>query len=154
MGGIGEDRTAHRWGSINSSVNLNGGVVKMGRIDAKTERRCNKRFKAAEGAFAALVNHHSKLGQIQNISTAGLSFSYIEDQGQPDDACELKIIIGHRGLYLDKIPFRQIFDFEIDNPYSFSSIKMRQIGLQFGELTAEQQNRLHDFIRKHTVGEV
>jgi hypothetical protein len=31
---------------------------------------------------------------------------------------------------------------------------MRQIGLQFGELTAEQQHRLHDFIQKHTVGEV
>ena len=126
----------------------------MGRIDAKTERRRKKRFKAAEGAFAALVNHHSKLGQIQNISTAGLAFSYIEDQVQSDDAHELKIIIGNRGLYLDKIPFRKIFDFEIDSEYSFSSIKMRQIGLQFGELTAEQQNRLHDFIRKHTVGEV
>ena len=126
----------------------------MGRIDAKAERRRKKRFKAAEGAFAALVNHNSKLGQIQNISTAGLAFSYIADHGQTDDARELKIIIGNRGLYLDKIPFRKIFDFEIDNEYSFSSIKMRQIGLQFGELTAEQQNRLHDFIRKHTVGEV
>ena len=126
----------------------------MDTIGAKTERRRRKRFKAIEGAFAALVNHNSKLGQIQDISTSGLSFRYIEDHGQTDDAQELKIIVGNRGLYLDKIPFTKIFDCEITNKYSFSSIKMRQIGLQFGELTTEQQHRLHDFIQKHTVGEV
>ncbi len=126
----------------------------MDTIGAKTERRQRQRFKAIEGAFAALVNHNSKLGQIKDISTAGLSFRYIEDHGQTDDAQELKIIIGNRGLYLDKIPFRQIFDFEIANEYSFSFIKMRQVGLQFGKLTAEQEHRLHVFIQEHTVGEV
>ena len=126
----------------------------MDRFGVKIERRQRQRFKATEMAFAALVNHNSKLGQIKDISTAGLSFRYIEDPGQTDDARELKIIIGQRGLYLDKIPFRKIFDFEIDSEYSFSSIKMRQIGLQFGELSTEQEHRLHLFIQEHTVGEV
>ena len=123
-------------------------------IGAKTERRQRRRFKAIEGAFAALVNHNSKLGQIQDISTAGLSFRYIDDPEHGSDAHELKIILGSYGLYLDKIPFRQIFDFEVANEYSFSSIKMRQVGLQFGELTSEQQHRSHVFIQEHTVGEV
>ena len=126
----------------------------MGRTSEKKERRQRKRFKAIEGAFAALVNCHSKLGQIKDISTAGLSFSYIDDPDQSNDAHELKIILGDHGLYLDKIPFRQIFDFEITNEYSFSSIKMRQAGLQFGELTADQERRLHAFIQEHTLGEV
>ena len=126
----------------------------MDRFGVKIERRRRQRFKATEMAFAALVNHNSKLGQIRDISTAGLSFRYIEDPGQTDDARELKIIIGQRGLYLDKIPFRKIFDFEIDSEYSFSSIKMRQIGLQFGELSTEQKRRLHLFIQEHTEGEV
>lgn len=125
----------------------------MDTIGTKTERRQRKRFKVMEGAFAALVNHNSKLGQIKDISTSGLSFRYIDDPGQGDDAHELKIILGNQGLYLDKIPFRQIFDSEIANEYSFSSIKMRQIGLQFGALTAEQEHRLHVFIQEHTVGE-
>ena len=125
----------------------------MGRQGAKTERRQRQRFKAIDGAFAALVNHYSKLGQIKDISTAGLSFRYIDDPNQSNDAHELKIILGNHGLYLDKIPFRQIFDFEIANEYSFSSIKMRETGLQFGELTAEQERRLHVFIREHTIGE-
>ena len=126
----------------------------MDRIETKAERRQRKRFKAIDGAFAALVNHNSKLGQIKDISTDGLSFCYIDDHAQTDDAPELKIILGNRGLYLDKVPFKKIFDFEIVNEYSFSSIKMRQIGLQFGVLTPEQQHRLNNFIQKHTVGEV
>ena len=126
----------------------------MDGIGAKTERRQRRRFRAMEGAFAALVNHNSKLGQIKDISTAGLSFCYIDDPGPSSDAHELKIILGNHGLYLDKIPFTQIFDFEVANEYSFSSIKMRQIGLQFGKLTPEQQHRLHVFIEEHTVGEV
>jgi hypothetical protein len=30
---------------------------------------------------------------------------------------------------------------------------MRQIGLQFGDLTPEQQVRLNNFIQNHTIGE-
>jgi hypothetical protein len=120
----------------------------------RIERRQRKRFKAIEGAFAALVNHNSKLGQIKDISTDGLSFCYIDDHAQTDDAPELKIILGNRGFYMDKVPYKKIADFEIVNEYSFSSIKMRQMGLQFGQLTPDQQNRLENFIQKHTMGEV
>ena len=38
------------------------------------ERRQQKRFKAQEGAFAALVDQESRLGQIKDISIRGLSF--------------------------------------------------------------------------------
>jgi hypothetical protein len=117
------------------------------------ERRQQPRFKAVEGVFAALVNHHSKLGQIRDISRTGLSFRYI-DHGDPSgEARELKIIIGSGGLYLDKLPFTKINDFEIKNERSFSSLKMRQIGLQFGKLTPQQQIHLENFIQNHTAGE-
>jgi len=43
--------------------------------------------------------------------------------------------------------------FEIKNEYSFCSVKMRQIGLQFGELTGQQRTRLECFIQNHTIGE-
>lgn len=120
----------------------------------RADRRQQKRFRAMEGAFAALVNHNSKLGQIKDISISGLSFHYIDDHDHSDEAQELKIILGDYGLYMDKVPFKKIADFEINSEYSFSSIKMRQISLEFGELTREQQHRLDNFIRNHTVGEV
>lgn len=117
------------------------------------ERRQMKRFKVAEGAFAALVNHGSRLGQIRDISKRGLSFRYIDSEEEHPDARELKIILGSGGLCMDRVPFKKVADFEIKNEFSFSSIKMRQIGLQFGDLTPEQQVRLNNFIQSHTIGE-
>ena len=120
---------------------------------SRVERRQMKRFKVVEGAFAALVNHGSKLGQIKDISGIGLSFRYIDSAEAQTDARKLKIILGSGGLCLDNVPFKKVTDFEIKSEFSFSSIRMRQIGLQFGELTPEQQTRLNYFIQNHTIGE-
>jgi len=125
----------------------------MSDIKMSDERRQQKRFIAEEGAFAALVDQESRLGQIKDISVRGLSFRYIDGYEKFDNADELKIILGNRGLYLDRVPFVKISDFEIESEYSFSTIKMRQIGLQFGELTAEQKMQLERFIQQHTIGE-
>ena len=117
------------------------------------ERRQQPRFKAADGVFAALVNHDSKLGQIKDISKLGLSFRYIDSGNRPGEASVLKIIIGRGGLYLDKLPFKKVADFPVNWEHTFSSLKMCQIGLQFGELTLQQCIRLDHFIQKHTIGE-
>jgi hypothetical protein len=117
------------------------------------ERRRQKRFKVAEGVFAALVDQESKLGQIKDISVHGLSFRYIDSSEKIENAKELKIIVGHQGLYLDKVPFKKVSDFEIESEFSFSSIKMRQVGLEFGKLTSEQRTKLNRFIKNHTNGE-
>ena len=117
------------------------------------ERRQQKRFKAQEGAFAALVAQESRLGQIKDISIRGLSFRYIDSHEKLENADALKIILGDEGLYLDNVPFKKISDFEIENEFSFSRIKMRQIGLEFGELTAEQKMRLDRLIQCHTINE-
>jgi len=117
------------------------------------ERRQQKRFRAQEGAFAALVAQESRLGQIKDISIRGLSFRYIDSHEKLENADALKIILGDEGLYLDNVPFKKISDFEIENEFSFSSIKMRQIGLEFGELTPGQRDRLNRFIKHHTIGE-
>lgn len=122
-------------------------------VKFSAERRQQKRFKAAEGAFAALVEQESRLGQIKDISIRGLSFRYIDSNEKLENAKELKIILGRQGLFMDKVPFKKISDFEIESEFSFSSVKMRQIGLEFGKLTSEQRMKLNRFIQKYTVGE-
>lgn len=126
----------------------------MSDIKSPDERRQQKRFKAAEGAFAALVDQESRLGQIKDISLDGLSFRYIDSHEKLVNASELKIILGNRGLYLDKVPFKVVSDFEIKSEFSFSRVNMRQIGLAFGKLTPGQRNQLDRFIKHHTIGEV
>lgn len=54
---------------------------------------------------------------------------------------------------MDKVPFKKIADFELENEFSFSRVKMRQIGLEFGKLTCEQRMKLNRFIQKYTDGE-
>jgi len=125
----------------------------MNTSQAPVERRQHPRFKAADGVFAALINHGSKLGQIKDISKIGLSFRYIDSGDEPGETSELKIIIGMGGVYLDKLPFRKVNDFQIHNEYSFSSLKIRQIGLQFGKLNTQQSIQLEHFIQNHTIGE-
>lgn len=125
----------------------------MDTTEMSIERRQQPRFKAVEGVFAALVNHSSKLGQIKDISKAGLAFRYIDQGDAAEEANELKIIVAKAGVYLDKLPFKKVTDFQLKREHCFSSIKMRQIGLQFGELTSRQHTRIADFIQKHTVGE-
>ena len=82
-----------------------------------------------------------------------LSFRYIDSNEKLENANELKIILGDQGLYLDNVPFKKISDFEIKNEFSFSTVKMRQIGLEFGELTSGQKMRLGRFIQYHTINE-
>ena len=125
----------------------------MSDVKMSDERRRQKRFIAEEGAFAALVDQESRLGQIKDISIEGLSFRYIDSHEKLQNAAELKIILGNQGLYLDRVPFVKISDFEIESEFSFSTIKMRQIGLQFRELTVEQKIQLERFIQQHTIGE-
>jgi hypothetical protein len=125
----------------------------MTHLKGHIERRQSKRFKVAEGAFAALINHSNKLGQIKDISEKGLSFRYIDSEEEHSKARELKIILSSGGLCLEGVPFKEVTDFEIKNEFSFSSIRMRRIGLEFGELTPEQEIRLNTFIQNHTIGE-
>ena len=125
----------------------------MPEVTHSAERRQQKRFKVAECAFAALVDQESRLGQIKDISIRGLSFRYIDSYERLENAKELKIILGRKGLYLDKVPFKKITDIEIESEFSFSRIRMRQIGLEFGKLTSEQRMKLDRFIQYHTNGE-
>jgi hypothetical protein len=55
------------------------------------ERRKNKRYKAVDGAYAAISPNLNKLGQIIDISMGGLVFKYIVTNGNeatavPEDA--------------------------------------------------------------------
>ena len=119
----------------------------------RADRRRKKRFRVKEGAFAALVNSENRLGQIKDISLVGLSFRYIDNEHQLDKTSELRIILAGSGLFMDKLPYRTVSDFEVTNGFTFTSLKLRQMHLAFGELSTQQESRLNDFILNHTMGE-
>jgi hypothetical protein len=117
------------------------------------DRRRKKRYRVKEGAYAALINKDNRLGQIRDISLVGLSFRYIASNDKFNPNGELKIILAGSGLFMDNLPVKPVSDFEVDNDYAFSSLKIRQMHLAFGDLTPQQLSMLDHFILNHTMGE-
>lgn len=118
------------------------------------ERRKNKRYKAKEGAYAAISPHSRKLGQIIDISIGGLSFKYIDNNEEKEDEPERSIFLSSLGYYVGELPFKTIEDYEITNSPSFSSMKLRKRRVKFAELNFKQLFDLDFYMRNNVIDPV
>ena len=121
------------------------------------ERRRNKRYKAVEGAYAAISPNSHKLGQIIDISMGGLSFKYIDtsnDERDPELISEDAIFLSSMGYYVGDLPFNTISDYEVTNAPSFSSMKVRKRHLKFTDLTFKQLFDLDYYLRNNVSEQV
>ncbi|MCG8473567.1 MAG: PilZ domain-containing protein [Desulfobacterales bacterium] len=114
------------------------------------ERRRHRRFKASEGAYAALSPDSSKVGPIVDISVDGLCFRYIVHDSQPKEPVETHIYVGDNGFYLEKMPYETVEDVEVRNVSSLSSLIMRQRRVKFVGLSPNQRAQLQYFIQHRT----
>lgn len=121
------------------------------------ERRKNKRYKAVEGAYAAISPNSHKLGQIIDISMGGLSFKYIDTSGEAGHSelpSEEAIFLSSMGYYVGDLPFKTVADYEVTNAPSFSSMKVRKRHLQFTDLTFKQLFDLDYYLRNNVTEQV
>jgi len=125
--------------------------VKMINTERIAERRFYERFQVQQGVYALLKNGSSKLGQIKNISKGGLAFMYINDGDQIQGKTEVDIFLSGHGFILKGIPCKKISDIHVDNFVPFSTFEMRQLGVQFGEVSMLQLDNLSAFIEKYTT---
>jgi hypothetical protein len=124
--------------------------VLMSRIEV-VERRKHKRFRAEDGAYAAVRPQYDKIGQIIDVSRGGLSFRYLVSDSYGEASSELDIFLIGDDFHLDKLPFKTVSDQEIPERLSLGSRSMRRCAVQFGKLTQVQALKLEEFILKHTV---
>ncbi len=116
------------------------------------ERRKNKRYKAVEGAYAAISPNSHKLGQIIDVSMGGLSFKYIDTSGeQPENnrLPEETIFLSSMGYYVGDLPFKTVSDYEVTNAPSFSSMKVRKRHVKFSDLSFKQLFDLDYYLRNN-----
>jgi c-di-GMP-binding flagellar brake protein YcgR len=122
------------------------------------ERRKNKRYKAVEGAYAAISPNSHKLGQIIDISMGGLSFKYIDTSSDNTDEesrlPEETIFLSSMGYYVGDLPFKTIADYEVTNAPSFSSMKVRKRHVQFTDLSFKQLFDLDYYLRNNVSEQV
>ncbi len=131
------------------------GIIFMVGRKRSIERRKKRRYKAVEGAYAAVSPNSHKLGQILDLSMGGLAFKYI-DTSSEETKVEInpgeKIFLSSVGYYVGDLPFKTIADYEITNVPSFSSMKIRKRHVQFDDLNFKQLFDL-DYYLKNNVGE-
>jgi len=121
------------------------------------ERRRNKRYKAVDGAYAAISPNSHKLGQIIDISMGGLSFKYIDtsrDEEESDGAPEEAVFLSSMGYYVGDLPFKTVSDYEITNAPSFSSMKVRKRHVQFTDLSFKQLFDLDYYLRNNVSEQI
>jgi hypothetical protein len=145
----------------------------------RVEHRYHKRFQLKEDAFALIrsisagpLNIQGKsmgciacavfnakparLGKIDNISMGGLMFQHVAGKTQLNNAFVLDILVADCRFYLANMPFKIKADVVLPDDIPGSSFAVRQVRLQFQNLSANQQARLNEFILKHgtEIGEI
>jgi len=114
------------------------------------ERRKYRRYKVTADAYAVTGPEAAKLGQIKDISMGGLAFNYLADEGRSQSCDALDIITRQCSMRIEHLPVKTISDFELAPKNVFSTVKLRQLGVQFGELTPDQRSQLQHLLKTHT----
>jgi len=119
-------------------------------VNAQSERRSQKRFRVKEGALAFLGNTP---GSIIDISEEGMAINYIVFEKEPHGQFRLDIFFGADDFYLADIPSELVSDVQSQPESPFSAVRVKRLGLRFGELNEEQKTNLKYFILHNTVSE-
>jgi len=121
--------------------------MKTNKTQSSKERRKYTRYSTADGAFAAVSPNSYKLGQIINISRGGLAFRYIDtNRSSLGEREETHVFLSSKGNYVRSIPFTTVSDCEVPKEHPFSTLKMRQCAVQFGEMSYDQSINLDNYI--------
>lgn len=118
-----------------------------------TRERTHPRFRAKDLTFVKLNSENKKdVGQLLDISKAGLSLRYFINGEKTQNYSSLGIFLSGGDFIIDQIPFRIVTDAELNSNQPFSTIILRRYAVQFEKLTAEQTAKLDYFLLNHTLG--
>ncbi len=115
------------------------------------ERRKQRRFNVKDSAIAIPKSDPKKQGQIIDISRGGLAYIYNESDDLSKEFAELAIIMADKNFNLDNIPCKTISDVTLPDGAPLGFMPMKRRSIQFGELTANQTDRLDHLIENHTI---
>jgi hypothetical protein len=116
------------------------------------ERRKHRRFQVYHGTYVAIGPPYDKVGPMIDISMGGLSFRYSHEKGCTNGSYA-NIFLTEANFHLEGVPVKTILDFEVTDESSSSCTRTRRCGLQFGDLTNDQQSQLEFFIQNYHTGE-
>lgn len=119
------------------------------------ENRKHKRYRAQENAFVALRIDFKKTGRISDISTNGLSFSYLAKNSNADthkDTLFADIFLSRNRFHLPHLPCTIVYEISDFSAIKINGAEMFRCGLEFKDLNRHQIERLNVFIKNYTIG--
>ena len=122
----------------------------MNKTDKTTEKRKHKRFQVKNRAYAVIGSDYNIMGEIKDISLAGMAFQYIANGSRLDGLLEMNIFVGGNGYHVKDIPFKAISDFKLDKKLPFSIVSLRRCSGKFGDLSRDQTSQLNYFLNNYT----
>jgi hypothetical protein len=123
------------------------------------ERRKHERFKVKNGTIAIIrlsniLASVQKYGQIINISRGGVAFRYIDRKDKSNEPVKLDLLFIQDSIcsaYLKYVSLKPVWVSHIDSKTSFNQVKIKQQGVEFGEMMPQQESQLDRFLNKCTI---
>jgi len=133
--------------------------IKNGAIAMIRPLNALERFKINNGAIAMIrplnaLGTTQKYCQIINISKDGLAFRYIDKNGGLNEPFELDLLFIRDSIcftYLKNVPLKTVWVSHEPGKTSSSHLKTRQLGVQFGKMTLQQESQLNHFLKNCTI---
>ena len=119
----------------------------------RIDRRKHVRYRAKDHVYVNIRSQFDEeIGQLIDISKGGLSLNYPLNDDRSTSYDELGIL-SSIDLATERISFKTVSDIEILNQFKFGHRRLRRHGLEFKNLTPEQEAKLDYFIKNFTLGE-
>jgi hypothetical protein len=123
------------------------------------ERRKHERLKVKNGAiaiirFSNIIASAQKYTQILNISRSGLAFRTIDRKGESNKPVKLDLLFIHDSIcsaYLKYVSLKTVWVSHIDNKTSFNQLKIKRQGVEFEEMTLQEESQLDRFLEECTI---
>ncbi len=91
-----------------------------------------------------------EIGEITDISRGGIAFQYIQKEKQLDDFKTLDILVAEDDFYLQDLRINVVSDVPVAGDLGLGPFTTRRMGVQFCDLTPEQETALSHFISSYT----
>jgi hypothetical protein len=103
-------------------------------------------------ACAVFNDRPARLGKIENISMGGLMFQHVAGKSHLDRTFVLEILLADCGFYLADMSFKIKADVGLPDDIPDGPFEIRQVRVQFQNLSADQQARLNEFLLNNGTG--
>ncbi len=90
--------------------------------------------------------------EIRNISKTGIALQYLAHKGSDcEEMAEINLLNNLEGFLLGQIPCRIAYVNDLIPPEQHGQSIIRRVGLQFMNLSADQQEQIDDMLRRFST---